>query len=103
MPPTRPLVRALASPALVRSRIRARTNSAAAPRTCRVNLPCGEDVSIGSVSDRKKAPFRLQPLDDLQQMREGARKAANAHDDQRVTLADPFQHMGQHGSRAVSA
>lgn len=45
-------------PAFVRSEISARSSWATAPRTCRENMPCGVDVSIGSRSDRKCAPWR---------------------------------------------
>ena len=31
------------------------------------------------------------------------REAVDAHDDQRVAFADPFQHTGQHGSGTISA
>ena len=56
LPPTRPRAFAARRPALVRSRMSARSNSAAAPRTWRANLPCGVEVSIGSRSDLKCPP-----------------------------------------------
>ena len=68
-----------------------------------MNLPCGEDVSIGSVSERKKALLRLQPLDHLEEVRERPRQTVDAHHHQRVALADPLQHARQHGPRAVPA
>ena len=51
-----PALPAAFRPAFVRSRIRARSNSATAPRICRVNRPCGLVVSIGSPSERNPAP-----------------------------------------------
>src|SRR3954466_785054 len=58
LPPTRPRALAAINPALVRSRIRARSSSAAAPSTWRANLPCGVEVSIGSRSDLKVPAHR---------------------------------------------
>ena len=45
-PPWRPRARAAASPALVRSRIRSRSNSARAAKTWKTSLPPGVVVSI---------------------------------------------------------
>ncbi len=49
LPPTRPLALAAANPALVRSRIRSRSNSASAPIRWKMSLPPGVVVSICSV------------------------------------------------------
>ena len=57
LPPTRPRAFAARKPALVRSRIRLRSNSATAPSICSTRTPLGPDVSIGSASERKCAPF----------------------------------------------
>jgi hypothetical protein len=51
----------------------------------------------------EEGALRLQPLDHLQQMRQRPRQTVDAHDDQRVALADPLQHPRQHGPRAVPA
>lgn len=53
LPARRPRALAALIPDLVRSAISARSSWATAPRTCRENIPCGADVSIGSRSDRK--------------------------------------------------
>ena len=45
----------------------------------------------------------FQPLDHLQQMREGSRETVDPHDDQRVALADAFQHPRKHRSRTIAA
>ena len=44
-------------PALVRSAISARSSWATAPSTCKENMPCGVEVSIGSRRLRKCAPL----------------------------------------------
>ncbi len=51
----------------------------------------------------EESAFGLQPLDHLQQVRQRPRQPVDAHDDQRVAIADPFQHAGQHRPGAVSA
>ena len=51
-PPTRPSALAAASPADVRSRIMARSNSAKAPTICIIIRPAGVVVSMCSVSER---------------------------------------------------
>jgi hypothetical protein len=76
-------VRALAKPAFVRSRISARSNSV--------------------LNGTKERTLGLQPLDHLQQMRQGSREAVNPHDDQRVAFADAFQHSPKHRPRAIAA
>ena len=55
-PPIRPSALASASPALVRSRIIARSNSAKLPTICMIMQPPGVVVSMASVSDRNPAP-----------------------------------------------
>ncbi|MPM06611.1 hypothetical protein SDC9_52913 [bioreactor metagenome] len=50
-PPLRPRCRASTSPAVVRSRIRARSNWAIAPKTWKVSMPPGVVVSMLSVKD----------------------------------------------------
>ena len=45
----------------------------------------------------------LQPLDHLQQMRQGSREAVNPHDHQRVALGYAFQHPRQHRPRTIAA
>src|SRR3546814_6231156 len=55
-PPIRPSARAWARPALVRSRIMARSNSAKLPTICIIIRPAAVVVSIASVSERKPAP-----------------------------------------------
>ena len=45
----------------------------------------------------------LQPLDQFQQMRQRSRQPVDPHDHQRIALADPLQHPGQHRPRTVAA
>jgi len=51
----------------------------------------------------KERTLGLQPLDHLQQMRQGSREAVNPHDDQRVALADALQHPPKHRPRTIAA
>ncbi len=62
LPPIRPLARAAASPALVRSRMRSRSNSASAPMRWKISLPPGVVVSIFSVRLIKSTPRSLRRL-----------------------------------------
>jgi hypothetical protein len=55
-PPVRPLARATASPALVRSEIRARSNSAKASMIWLIRRPAGVVVSVASVRPLKPTP-----------------------------------------------
>ena len=55
-PPLRPCSRAALSPARVRSRTMARSNSAKEPSICIIMRPAGPEVSIASVKERKLAP-----------------------------------------------
>jgi len=55
-PPLRPRLAAAAIPALVRSRIRSRSNWPRAPKTWKISRPPGVVVSIASVSDRRPTP-----------------------------------------------
>src|SRR4051812_24122743 len=55
-PPFRPRAAAAFSPARVRSRTMARSNSAKEPSICLSMRPAGPEVSIASVSERKRAP-----------------------------------------------
>ena len=71
-PPMRPSARASASPADVRSRIMARSNSAKLPTICIIMRPAGMVVSMFSVSLRKPAPA-LDPLHDMQHVLQGRR------------------------------
>ena len=102
LPPTRPRALAARSPALVRSRIRARSSSAAAPSTWRANLPCGVAVSIGSRSDEVFA-HRLDPLDHLEQVDQRAGQPVDPGDHQDVAAPDPAHRPGQLGARPVGA
>jgi len=45
----------------------------------------------------------LQPFDHLEEVGERPRQPVDAHHDQRIALADPFQHPRQNGPRAVPA
>ena len=58
----------------------------------------GDGTAVGA-----GANLGLQPLDHLQQMREGSRETVDPHDDQRVALADAFQHPRKHRSRTIAA
>ena len=51
----------------------------------------------------EKGTLCLQPLDYLQEMRQRPRKPVDPHDDQRVALADPFEHPRKHRSGAIAA
>ena len=62
LPPTRPLARAAARPALVRSRMRSRSNSASAPIRWKMSFPPGVVVSMLSVSEIKSTPRLLRRL-----------------------------------------
>ncbi len=55
-PPPRPRARAAASPAMVRSLMRTRSNWASAPKTWKTSMPLAVVVSIPSVSERKPLP-----------------------------------------------
>lgn len=57
LPQSRASALAGRNPALVRSRIWAHSNSSAAPRTWRANLPYSYTVSNGSCMDRKCVPL----------------------------------------------
>ena len=68
-----------------------------------MNLPCGDDVSIGSVERAEEGALGLQPFDHLEEMRQRPRQTVDAHHHQRVAFADPLQHPRQHRPRAVPA
>lgn len=61
-PPSRPLPRAAANPALVRSRIKSRSNSGSAPIRWKMSFPPGVVVSMRSVSEIKSTPRSLRRL-----------------------------------------
>jgi hypothetical protein len=61
-PPCRPRTRAAASPALVRSRIRSRSNSASAANTWKTSLPPGVVVSIASWRLQNPTPRSASPV-----------------------------------------
>gem|GEM_PF-4778347 len=61
-PPRRPRRRAAASPACTLSWINARSNCASAPKIWNRSSPCGQVVSICSVSERKATPRSLSPV-----------------------------------------
>src|SRR5215218_10170306 len=61
-PPERPRARAAASPAVVRSRIRSRSNSARAAKTWKTSLPPGVVVSIASCRLRNPIPRSATPV-----------------------------------------
>jgi hypothetical protein len=61
-PSWRPRGRAAASPALVRSRMRSRWNSARAAKTWKTSLPPGVVVSIASWRLRKPMPRSARPV-----------------------------------------
>jgi hypothetical protein len=60
-PPTRPLRRAAASPAMVRSLTRSRSNSANDPNTWNTRRPPGVVVSMVSCNDRNPTPRAANP------------------------------------------
>jgi len=60
-PPFRPCSRAAFSPARVRSRTMARSNSAKQPSICMIMRPAGPEVSIASVKERKPGARGVEP------------------------------------------
>jgi hypothetical protein len=58
----RPRAQAAASPALVRSRMRSRSNSARAANTCKTSLPPGVVVSTASCKLRNPMPWSARPV-----------------------------------------
>jgi hypothetical protein len=60
-PPTRPRRRAEACPAMVRSLIKSRWNSARDPKMWKTNRPPGVVVSIASCNDRNPIPRSASP------------------------------------------
>jgi hypothetical protein len=88
-------------PLFVRSRISARSSWAAAPRTCKVNRPCGLAVSIAQTAEEGAA--RLQALDHDQQMGQRARQPIERDHDQRVACPDAREGLGQDRAVAIAA
>jgi hypothetical protein len=83
-PPVRPLARATASPALVRSEIRARSNSAEAPMDLADQAP-GWSRRINRLGEAPEADAAgLEILEQSEQMRERARQAVELPDHKRV-------------------
>jgi hypothetical protein len=70
----------------------------------RLNHQIRYAVSIGSCSERKKAPLAsgIQPLDHLKQMRQKPRQKFNPHDNNRISILDPLQYAHQYLSGAVT-
>ena len=86
LPPTRPWLRAVRRPALVRSAM-TRSSWATAPSTCRENMPCGVVVSTGSCRLRKWAPLNSMLLDHREQVADGAGEAIEPDHDQGLAPA----------------
>ena len=83
------------------SRIRARSNSAAAQ-----HLQSGLGLrgsGVHRVLDQAvEGALSFGTLDNLERMRPRPHEAVDPHDDQRVALVDPLQHSRQHRAGALA-
>src|SRR5215213_5753524 len=102
-PPRRPRARAAASPALVRSRMRSRSNSANAANTWKTSLPPGVVVSMASWRLRNPTPHSARPVTVVDQMPQGAAEPVELPDDQGVTGAQLVQDLLEDRSVAAGA
>ena len=96
-PPTRPFCRAASSPAWVRSRSMARSNSAKAPTICIIIRPAGVVVSIASVRLRNPATASPRRSHDHEHVAQRTRQPVQLpnHDD--VPRAQLIQQLVQLG------
>ncbi len=87
-PPRRPRARAAASPAWVRSRMRAASYSAIRANIPNTSAPCAVVVSTKPLlSDRTPTPASLQGGDDVDEVTQVAAEAVDPPDDQGVAGA----------------
>jgi hypothetical protein len=82
---------AAVNPALVRSRIKSRSNWPSAPNTWKMSRPPDVVVSMASVSERKPTPPRFQCPYGFDQMRQRAPEPIEPPHDQGIS----FPHIGQ--------
>ncbi len=97
-PPLRPRARAAARPAIVRSRINARSNSASAPNKVEDEL-AASGAGVDPFGERAEADLPLLKVgDDLDQVAQTAPEPVEPPDHDGVTLAEMVEHPGKLGS-----
>jgi hypothetical protein len=100
-PPRRPRARAAASPALVRSRMRSRSNSAKAAKTWKTSLPPGGVDLL--LETPEPDPAVGQVGDGVDQVAEGAAEAVEFPDDQGVAGPQLVQDLFEGGPVGAGA
>jgi hypothetical protein len=100
-PPLRPRARADASPAVVRSEMSSRSNSASAAKVPKTSFPAGG----GGVDRRALAGENLQPdaasgqiVDCVDEVVQVAAEPVELPDDERVAIAERLQACGETGA-----
>jgi hypothetical protein len=97
-PPTFPLDLTAASPALVRSRMMSRSNSARAPKMWKMSFPPGGG-GVDLLGEAAKADLPVvEPRDPVDEVPEGAAKSIQSPDDQGI----PCPQMGERLLEALS-
>ena len=102
-PPTRPLVRALASPALVPFPDQRPLELGRGAQNLQRELALRGSGVDRVLNGTKERPLGLQPFDHLEKVRQRPCEPVDPYDNQRVALANALQQAGKHRPGTIAA